>query len=185
MDTNKRSGTSLMTDGILTLLAGLVLLFLTAISQNAIVVVFSAMVIVLGITQMIAAGGEGKTAGETNYLALLGLYSFAAGVGLLFFMNVSLSTVIMLVAIYIAITGVAEMVAGVAFRKDIRGYSWLVASGAVRTVFALFLIFSTGIALATFILYIALYAVIQGFTMSVLGYEVREGARDYDSPLLQ
>jgi len=179
MDTKKMSGTSLMTDGVISFIAGIVLLFLTGISQSAIVLVFGAYAIVLGISQMVAASGEREEGKSTGYLTVLGLYSLLAGVGLMFFLNADLVTVIALVGAYVIITGIAEVTAALSYRKEMSGYMWLTVSGIVRGIFGLFLVFNTGVALTTFIMYVAVYAIAEGITMSVFGYEVRERLGKY------
>jgi len=179
MDTKKRSGTSLITDGVVSFVAGFILLFLTNISQAAIVLVLAGYAMLLGITQMLAADGEREEGKRTSYLVLLGLYSLIAGVVLLFFVNAPLSTVIGLVGSYIIITGIAEVVAALAYKTEMGGYSWLVGSGSLQVLFGFFLLLNTGLALSTFIFYIAIYAIIEGLMMTVFGYEVREQIGKY------
>ena len=185
MDTKKLSGDSLMTDGTISLIVGIVLLFLTGISQSLIVLLFAVYAAVLGITQMIAASGETENGRGSGYLAFLGFYSLAAGVGLLFFMGADLALVLTLVGAYVIITGIAEAVAALVYRSDMDGYAWLVGAGAVQAIFGLFLLFNTGLALSTFIMYVAIYAIAEGIVMSVFGYEVRAGIGRYVSPMMQ
>jgi uncharacterized membrane protein HdeD (DUF308 family) len=184
MDSKRTSGASLMTDGVISFFAGLVLLFLTGISQNAIVLIFAAYAVILGITQMLASNGEREEGKGTGYLTLLGLYSLLAGVGLLFFLNASLTTVIMLVGAYVAITGVAEVIAAYAYRTEMGGYSWLIGSGVIKAIAGIFLLFNTGVALSTFIFYVAIYAIIEGIVTGVFGYEVREQIGKYHRQML-
>ena len=184
MNTKEMSGASLITNGVISFLAGLALLFLTGISQSAIVVVFAAFAIILGLTQMIAASGEREEGKSVGYLTLLGFYSLAAGIGLLFFINSALSTVISLVAAYVIIAGIAEVVAAFVYRSEMGGYSWLVGSGLIRGIFGVFLLFNTGITLATFITYIAIYALLEGIVTSVFGYEIRKNVGRYHEHLM-
>ncbi len=184
MDAKKTSGASLMTDGVISFLAGIALLFLTGISQSAIVLVFAAYAVVLGITQMVASTGEREEGKGTGYLTLLGLYSLLAGVGLLFFLGSPLTTVIALVGAYVIITGIAEAIAAYVYRTEMGGYSWLIGSGVIRGIFGIFLLFNTGVALSTFILYIAMYAVVEGIVTSVFGYEVRQQLGKYHRQML-
>jgi len=179
MDTKKMSGTSLMTDGVISFLAGLTLLFLTGISQSAIVLVLGVYAIVLGVSQMVAATGERAEEGNTRYLSALGLYSLAAGIALMFFTNAGLTTIIALVGAYVIITGIAEVTAALRYREEMGGYMWLATSGIVRGIFGLFLVFNTSVALTTFVLYVAVYAIAEGITMGVFGYEVREQLGKY------
>lgn len=162
-----------MTDGAISLVAGIALLFLTGMSQVAVVVYFSAYAIILGVAQTIAASGEREPGKDTSYLSLLGIYSIVAGLVLLFFMGAPLSTVIILVGAYVIITGVAEMIASYSYRTEMGGYVWLFGAGSIRALFGIILLFSTGIALSTFIYYVAIYAIIEGLVTGVFGYEVR------------
>jgi len=179
MDTKKMSEASLVTDGVVSLFIGVALLFLTGMSQSGIVLVVSAYAMILGITQMLAANGEREEGKKTGYLIALGLYSLIAGIGLLFFANAALSTVITLVGSYIIITGVAEVIAALAYREEMGGYAWLVGAGSIRAIFGVFLLLNTGAALEAFILYLAVYAIVEGFVMIVFGYEVGEQIGKY------
>jgi uncharacterized membrane protein HdeD (DUF308 family) len=185
MKTKMMSGQSLMTDGIIGLVAGLVLLFFTGMSQNLIVIAFAGYAAILGVTQMLAATGETDNGRGTTYFGLLGFYSLAAGVGLLFFTGAALATVITLVGVYIVVTGIAEAVAAMLYREELNGYAWLVGSGVVRTLFGLFLLFNTGLVLSTLILYMAIYAIVEGVVISVLGYEIRTEIGKFQRPMLQ
>lgn len=184
METKKMSGASLMTSGVISFLAGLALLFLTGMSQTVVVIAFAGYAIVLGITQMVAASGEREEGRGTGYLVLLGLYSFVAGIGLLFFTTAGLATVITLVGIYVVITGLAEMIAAFRYRTEMGGYSWLIGAGLIKGIFGVFLLLNTGITLSTFILYVAVYALAEGIVMGVFGYEVREQMGKYHSQML-
>ena len=179
MDTKKASGASLITDGVISFIAGIALLFLTGITQSAIVLVFGAYAIVLGISQMVAASGEREEGRNTGYLTVLGLYSLLAGIALMFFLNAGLATIIGLVGAYVIITGIAEVTAALRYREEMGGYMWFTVSGIVRIIFGLFLVFNMGVALSTFVLYVAIYAIAEGITMSVFGYELREQLGKY------
>lgn len=185
METNKLSGASLITSGVITLIAGLVLFFLTGMSQSLIVMTFAAYAAIVGVTQMLAASGETEGGRGAGYLAFLGFYSLAAGVALLFFLDAALTTVITLVGAYVIITGVVEAIMAMVYRSDMNGYMWLVAVGAVKAIFGIFLLLSTGLVLETFIMYVAIYAVVVGFTTGVFGYEVREGIGRFNKQLFQ
>lgn len=172
METTKSPGYSLMTDGIFSFFAGIALLFLTGISEFAIVVFAAIYAMGLGIVQMIAARGEREPGNNISYLTLLGLYSVVAGVALLFFTDAALTTIIALVAAYVAITGVAEMIASYQYRAEMGGYAWFFGSGTVRFLFAIVLVFSMNVSLSTLIVYLALYSIVEGLVTYIFGYEV-------------
>jgi len=185
METKKMSGNTLMTDGVISFVGGLALLFLTGISQFWIVLAFAVYVAILGVTQMLAASGETQEGRGSGYLAFLGFFSLAASVGLLFYIDATLTTVLMLVGTYVVITGVVEAIVALAYRSDMDGYMWLVGIGAIRAIFGVFLLFNTGLALSTFVLYVAVYAIAEGIATSIFGYEVKESIGRYSRPLMQ
>jgi uncharacterized membrane protein HdeD (DUF308 family) len=164
-----------MTDGIFSLLAGLILLFLTGASQSLIVFLFALYAVILGVVHFTAARGEREPNQSTTYLRVIGIYSIIYGLFLLFFMSATLPTIIALIAAYGLITGGAEVIAAYYYRKDLGGYAWLISTGTIRVLFSLFLLFNLGVSLPVFILYLALYAIVVGITMTVFGYEVRAG----------
>lgn len=179
MDRYKKSGNSMISDGVFSIVAGIILLFLTNISQSSIVFFLAAYAVILGIAQIVAARGEREPEKNTTYLTVLGAYSVVAGLLLMFFMNAALPTIITLVAGYVIITGVAEVVAAYDYKSEMGGYAWLMGAGVVRTLFGLFLLFNTGMVLSTFIVMIAWYAIIVGIAVTVFGYEVRTQVGKY------
>jgi len=185
METKKLSGNSLLVDGAIGFVAGVVLLFLTDISLNFMVFLFGIYAIILGATQILAANGETDDGQGMGYLAILGFFSLFAGVGLLFFMNSDLTMVLTLIGAYIVAMGLAETAGALLYRSHMNGYIWLITSGIIRTGFGLFLLFNTTINLSAFILWIAIYAIVEGIVMGLFGYEIREGFGKYDKPLLR
>lgn len=185
METKKVSWVTLMTSGIIGFLVGFALLFLTWISQLAMVMLFAAYAIVLGITQMLAASGETESNTGANYLTVLGLYSVFAGILLMFFVGAEVSTIITLIGAYIIITGIAELVAALLYRSDTSGYTWLAGGGVFRALFGLFLLLNTTVSLSTFIMYIAVYAIAEGIVTGILSYEVKEEKGRYHRPQVQ
>lgn len=173
MDEIKRSGTSLITDGVISFLVGVVLLFLTGISQTTAVILFSAYAIVYGISQVVAARGERSPENSPNSFRAIGYFSIIAGIVILFFANATLPTVIFLIATHAIITSISELLVAYAYREEIKGDAWFVGAGVIRLLFGLFLLFNPGMSLQSLILAIAWYAILIGPVLAIFGYETR------------
>jgi uncharacterized membrane protein HdeD (DUF308 family) len=173
MDDIKRSGTSLITDGMISFVAGIILLFLTGISQITAVLLFAAYAIVYGISQIIAARGERSPENNPNSLRAIGIFSIVAGIIIAFLASSSLPIVIFLIAAHAIIVGLYELFAAYMYRDEVRGDGWWIGVGAIRLLFGLFLLFNLGMSLPSLILTVAWYAIIIGPVLAVFGYENR------------
>lgn len=172
MDTYKKSGSAIITDGIVSIIAGIALLFLTDLSQQAVTLLFAAYAVGYGITQIIAAKGERDLDRNPSPLRAIGIFSLVAGIILAFLINADLSTIITFIAAHAIITGGAEILASRAYRDELRGNSWFVFAGLIRVVFGLILLFNTEMSLSSLIMTIAWYAIIIGPVLAFYGYAI-------------
>lgn len=172
METYKKSGGTLITDGIVSVLAGLILLFLTGISQPLLVVLFALYAIGYGITQLIAARGERDFDKDTMPLRAIGIFSLVAGILLFFLINASLQTVILYIAAHAIITGGAEIIVSRAYRDEMRGNALFVTVGIIRVLFGVLLLLNLGMTLPTLVMSIGWYAIIIGPVLAFYGYAV-------------
>lgn len=175
MDMHKSSGYYLISDGIITLLAGALLFFFTGISQGTLVYLFAAYAMVYGISQLVAARGELEPEQNPAAFWAIGGFSILAGVLFLLFVSASLNIVIGYIAIYAILMGVAEASIAYGYR-ELHGYSWLAATGILQALFGLVLFAYTGITLATFIAVVAAYAVVVGALTFAYGYVLSQSS---------
>jgi uncharacterized membrane protein HdeD (DUF308 family) len=173
MNEIRRSGNYLMTDGIISFVAGIILLFLTGISQSLAVILFAAYAALYGVSQLVAARGERSPENNPNSLRAIGIFSIIAAVIILFFMTAALPIVIFLIAAHAIIVGAAELAAAYMYREEVRGDGWWIGVGIIRLLFGLFLLFNLGMSLPGLILTIAWYAIIIGPVLAIFGYETR------------
>lgn len=178
----RRSGSSLITDGVLTMLVGIVLLFLTSISLTAVIYLLAAYAIVYGISQLFAGRGERDVENNPSAFWAIGIFSILAGITLLFFRGAGLALAVFLISAYAIITGIAEIVTSYALRNEIRGYGWLVGAGIVRLIFGLYILFNPLIALATLISLVAIYALVVGAITIIYGYAIRQKTHTAHAP---
>jgi uncharacterized membrane protein HdeD (DUF308 family) len=85
------------------------------------------------------------------------------------------------IAVWSLSTGVLEIATAIRLRKEIQGEGWMILSGIASIIFALLLMVFPGVGALGLIWLIALYAIIFGVMLILLGFKLR-GARKISEP---
>jgi len=165
--------------GAAALLFGLIALIWPPSAVAALVLLFGAYAFADGIFNLIAAVRAPREGKRWGSLAFEGVVSLLAGVLTFFWPAITAFALVMLVASWSLITGIAEIVAAIRLRKHIE-HEWLLGlSGVLSVAFGvlLFLLPAAGaIALA---IWIGAYAVAFGVLLIGLGFRLRSWARSH------
>ena len=163
--------------GAAALLFGLIALIWPPSAVAALVLLFGAYAFVDGIFNLIAAVRAPREGRRWGSLAFEGVVSLLAGVLTFFWPGITALALVLLIASWSLITGIAEIVAAIRLRKHIE-HEWLLGiSGVLSVAFGvlLFLLPAAGaIALA---IWIGAYAVAFGALLIGLGFRLRSWAR--------
>jgi len=104
--------------GLICLLAGTIILMKPALLAGIIVIVFSLLVLISGINQIIVAAKTKNAPVSARLLAsLTGLISIALGLALLMNLNAGAQVMVMLVGIYFVAFGILAIATGMVIRK--------------------------------------------------------------------
>lgn len=158
--------------GALAVMFGLAALVWPDITLLALVAVFGAYVLIDGIMGVVfSLGGGGRVRWWT---ALWGLVSVAAGVAVFLWPGITAVVLVYLVAAWCVLSGVLEMTAAIAWRKEMRNEWVLIVSGAISIFVGLALAIFPGAGAISLVWLIGAHAVVFGVLLIVVGFRLRD-----------
>jgi uncharacterized membrane protein HdeD (DUF308 family) len=162
--------------GAAAIIFGLIALFWPPAAVAALVALFGAYALVDGIFNLIAAVRAGRSGQQWGALVFEGSVSLLVGVLTLFFPGATALALVLFVAAWSLITGVAEVVAAIKLRRHIQG-EWLLAlSGILSIAFGILLFISPMIGAIAIAIWIGAYAVVFGALLVGLALRLRSWA---------
>lgn len=161
--------------GVLAVIFGVVALAWPGITVLALVTLFGAYVIVDGFFSVVhALRGEGSV---RMSLVVWGLLSVAAGIAVLVWPGITALVLIYVIAVWAILTGITEVVAAIAFRKEITN-EWALALGGVLSVaIGVFMAIAPGSGAVALVWLIGVYAIALGIMLVAAGFELRRLAK--------
>jgi uncharacterized membrane protein HdeD (DUF308 family) len=149
-------------------------------SLFALVLLFGAYALVDGVLNL----GHAIGGGRQNWPALLfsGLVGIAAGVLTFMWPKITAVALVLVIAAWAIITGVAALVAAVKLRKAIHG-EWLLAlEGVLSIALGVLLFLRPGAGALALVIWIGAYAVVSGILLLALGFRLRSLGRSHRGP---
>src|SRR5437879_2361542 len=148
--------------GAAAIVFGIVALFWPPAAVAALVAVFGAYALVDGILNLVGAVRAGRSGQRWGALLFEGVVSLLVGIVTLFFPGVTALALVLFVAAWSLITGVAEVVAAIKLRKMIEG-EWLLAlTGILSIAFGILLFVSPLIGAIAIAIWIGAYSLVFG-----------------------
>jgi uncharacterized membrane protein HdeD (DUF308 family) len=168
-----RSWWALLVRGIAALIFGIIALFWPSSAIVALVAVFGAYALVDGIFNLVGAVRAGRAGERWGWLVFEGIVSLLVGILTLFFPAATALALVLYVAAWSLVTGVAEVAAAIRLRKQIQG-EWLLAlSGVLSIAFGILLFISPLIGAIAIAIWIGAYAVVFGALLIGLSLRLR------------
>ncbi len=162
--------------GVAAIIFGVIALFWPPTAIIALVAIFGAYALVDGILNLVAAVRAGRTGQRWGALVFEAIVSLAVGILTLFFPGVTALALVLLVAAWSLVTGVAEVVAAIKLRKVIQG-EWLLAlSGILSIAFGVLLFISPLIGAIAIAIWIGAYSLVFGALLVGLALRLRSWA---------
>jgi uncharacterized membrane protein HdeD (DUF308 family) len=168
----KSTSTSLILLGVLAVVVGIVAIAWPSVTILALVILFAVYAFAAAGLQASRAFSS-RDAGPAVGHLLLGLVDLAAGVVALVWPSPTAFVLVIIVAAWALVGGVAEFFAGFQSGETAGTRALLILSGLVSVAFGVLLFARPGVGAVTLALLFGLYALIYGFSQITAGIQVR------------
>jgi uncharacterized membrane protein HdeD (DUF308 family) len=168
----KSTSTSLILLGILAVIVGIFAIAWPGVTILALVILFAVYAFMAAGLQATRAFGS-RSAGPVFGHLLLGLVDLAAGVIALAWPAPTAFVLVIVVAAWALVGGVAEFFAGFQIGESAGTRALFILSGLVSVAFGVLLFARPGVGAVTLALLFGLYALIYGFSQITAGIQVR------------
>jgi uncharacterized membrane protein HdeD (DUF308 family) len=161
--------------GVAAVLFGLLAIIWPEITVTVLVLLFGAYALVDGVLALGSAIFGGRSAeGRRPWLALEGVAGVLTGVITFLWPGITTLVLLWLIAAWVLVTGVIEIVAAVRLRREMQG-EWLLAlSGVLSVVFGILLIIWPTAGAVTVVWLIGIYAMVFGIALIALSLRLRK-----------
>jgi len=102
-----------------------------------------------------------------------GVLGVVAGIVALGWPGITALVLLYIIAFWATFTGIAEIIAAVALRREIEGEWALILGGVLSVIFGLILVFLPGVGLLSLVWLVAIYAIVFGIALIALAFRVR------------
>jgi len=135
---------------------------------------FAAFLFIDGIFSLVSVLRNWKQQEDKWLFVLEGVLNIV--LGLLIFRNPGAYTLftVLLMAFWSIFSGVSRIALAIQLRKEIEGEGWLALSGVLSILFGVIIIAQPGIGVTTFIYMIAIFAILIGLLLILLGFKVKK-----------
>jgi uncharacterized membrane protein HdeD (DUF308 family) len=157
--------------GALTVVFGLLAIFLPAITLGALILVFGIYALAEGIVLLVMSFNRRNV--EHRWITLLqGLAGIGAGIVAFVWPGITAVALLVIIAVWAVITGVLEIIGAIRLRKEIRGEWLLILSGILSLVFAFALLSNPAAGALALVWLIGVYALVLGILLMTLGARI-------------
>ncbi|MFC5997067.1 HdeD family acid-resistance protein [Pseudonocardia hispaniensis] len=164
--------------GVLAVAFGLFALFAPGTALLALVIVFGAYAVVDGITAIVLGVRHRTVEQHWGWQVVQGVVSLAAGVIALLWPGVTALAILLIIAFWSIVHGIAQVVEAFAARK--RGsdvWGWLLTSGIIGVLFGVLLLALPGAGLLALLWMVGVFAVVFGVLVIMAAIRVRREVR--------
>jgi len=157
---------------------GLIALFLPGITMLALVLLFSAYMLVDGVFAIIAAVRAARRRDRWGLLTLEGSASLVTGVLAFVWPGLTILAFVILIAAWAIVTGMLMLAAAFRLGTD-HGRSWLALGGAASLAFGALLIVAPPIGALVLTWWLGAYALVFGVVLLILAFKLRSRREDH------
>jgi len=149
----------------------------------ALVLLFGAYALVDGLFNLIAAFRAPREGKRWGWLAFSGVTGIATGLIAFFFPGITALALVLLVAAWSLVTGIAEIIVAIRLRREIE-HEWLLGlSGLLSVVFGVLLFLMPAAGALALAIWIGAYALVFGALLIALGVRLRNWGRSHRGSL--
>lgn len=162
--------------GVLAVIFGIAAFVLPGVTIAVLVLCFGVFSFVDGIFSLSGAWSTRRDHAGWWLTLLQGIAGIAIGV--LTYLNPALTAAVLLIYIvaWSFVTGILQVAAGIALRREIKGELWVILSGVFSILFAAFILWRPGAGALALIWAIGSWAIIWGVLLAIAGFRLRGAA---------
>ena len=175
----KSTSTSLILTGVLAVIVGIIAIAWPGVTVLALVILFAVYAFIAAGMQA-ARAFSSRDAGPVFGHLLLALIDLAAGVVALVWPGPTAYVLVIIVAAWALVGGVAEIVAGFATGETAGTRAMFILTGLVSVAFGVLLFARPNVGAVTLALLFGLYSLVHGFTQISAGVQVRQLGRSFE-----
>jgi uncharacterized membrane protein HdeD (DUF308 family) len=176
---------ALVIRGAAAILFGALTFVLPDISLLVLLVAWAAYALVDGVLNLMLAARGARAGRRWGWLLFEGLVSIAAGVIAVVWPGITAWALLMVVAAWAVVTGIAEIAVAIRLRKQVHG-EWLLALGGVLSIaFGVLLVVYPGAGILAMLWIVGTYAILFGVLLIGLGWRLHawhRGSSEHQHP---
>ena len=174
---------ALVIRGVAAIAFGILTFAKPSISLLALVTLWGAYAIVDGVFSVVLSIRGARIVPGWGWFLAEGLVSIAAGVVTFLWPGITALVLLVMIAVWAVLTGIAEIATAIRLRRHLRGEWLLAASGVLSIVFGVLLVVNPGQGALTVTWLIGAYAVLFGALLVALGVRLHRwtGIADHAS----
>jgi uncharacterized membrane protein HdeD (DUF308 family) len=140
----------------------------------ALVVLFGAYVLVDGATMLLALiRGDALARRHAWAVGAIGVLGILAGIVTLVWPDATALTLLYVVAFWAIATGVMQVIAAIALRREIDGELWMALGGVLSVIFGAYLVLYPGAGLLSLVWLVGFWAIVFGVSSLGLAWRLR------------
>jgi uncharacterized membrane protein HdeD (DUF308 family) len=184
MDVLSRNWGWMVLRGVVAILFGILTLLMPGITLAVLVLMFGAYAFVDGLLMIGVAIARHDRGSRWFAMIIGGLLGIAAGLATFFWPGLTAVALLILIAVWAMVTGIAMIVAAFELRKVITGEWRLVLAGLLSLGFGVIMAVRPGAGALAMVLWIGAYAIAAGILTIGLGLRLRGWSRLHPAPQL-
>jgi len=158
--------------GVLAIVFGVLAWVWPGVTLFVLVILFGAYAIVDGLGAIIEAFRSAPSKSRA-WLGVTGVLGVVAGLAAFLWPGATSLILLMLIAAWAVVTGVFEIIAAIALRREITGEGWHIVSGVVSVLFGVVLFAWPAQGILAVLWLIGICAVVFGVTMLIAAFQLR------------
>lgn len=163
--------------GVLTILFGVAAIAQPQITAAVLVTLFGFFALIEGIAAAVQSFGIRKHEEDWWLMLVGGLIAAAIGGLTLFRPDVTILAIVLYIGVWAIVSGIVQVIFAVRVRKLVEGEGWLVLGGLLSVIAGLLLLFQPAMGAATLVTVLAVYAILFGLFVVVVGFRLRSLAK--------
>jgi uncharacterized membrane protein HdeD (DUF308 family) len=164
--------------GLAAILFGILAIAFPTISLLMLIMLWGAYALVDGVFSLVMAVRRGRSGGNWGWLLFEGLVGIGAGIVAFAWPGMTAMILLMVIAVWAILTGIAEIAAAIRLRKEIQGEWLLATSGVLSIVFGGLLLAYPGAGALAMLWLISAYAIVFGVILLGLAWRLYSWRRD-------